>query len=132
MSRGSKLLAGLKTSFAASEVLKVAGADRPVPDLVQAFEQALGLYAAAESLHEQTKTAVEVRDTAAPGFLKLMDNLEKALSVWFGPASETLTAFGMTPERPRKRRSSAQKAAAAKKAAATRAAEKPAGEGRAA
>jgi hypothetical protein len=114
-----KLSAGMR-QYLSGQVLTLAGKPVKVADLLTEFDAYVAQLSSTDVAHGAWLAEVEATEAMEnsavdPHVLAL----EAYLRSFYGPTSQTLIAFGLTPRKV-KERSSAEKAETAEKAAATR------------
>jgi hypothetical protein len=113
------LIAGLKANMAGQTIV-LGGKTYAVADVITAIEAYIAQLSATAAA--RAAWIVEVQTTDALGNTQmdpLVTQLHRYLEGTYGPSSQTLTSFGLTPRKIRPR-TSKQKAASAAKADATR------------
>ncbi len=112
---------GAATKLQTGETLQVLG----VPYDSQQLGAKLGTmrvpYTTVDGAHEAFSTAVKARDAAQPETLAFLEALDQAVGAKYGPKSQSVEGFGITPRKTPRVLTPDEKRAKAEKARLTRA-----------
>jgi len=125
ITRIQDLLAGFQ-KVASTEQFDVVGNVTLQPALVTELQGLLVPWVSAEDAELAAKKAREARNAVETSTVKRLDAIEESVVSHYGKSSPDLVGFGLSPTKPRKTRTPAERAASAQKAARTRAARKAA------
>jgi hypothetical protein len=114
-------LDGAASKLSSGETLRVLGATYDAQHLTAELSSRRVPYTTTNGAHEALSEAVKARDAAQPGTIAFLDALDLAVGANFGPTSQSVESFGVTPRKARRKLTADEKRAQAEKARLTRA-----------
>jgi hypothetical protein len=118
--RIAAILKGVVAKLIGAPPLDVTGTPYTSDQLTTALNGAAAPYTTADEAHEAATAAVHARNQEEPATLALLDAIEIAIKARFGEDNVEIEAFGLTPRKPRRKPTPAERVATQEKTDATR------------
>jgi hypothetical protein len=90
-------LDGAATKLQSGETLQVLGVTYNAQQLTAELGSRRAPYIATDGAHQALTAAIEARVAAEPGTVAFLDALDLAVGANFGPTSQSVESFGVTP-----------------------------------
>ena len=112
---------GAVNKLQSGETLQVLGVAYDSLRLMAKLGSMRAPYSTVNGAHEALATAIDVRAAAQPDTVAFLDALDMAVGANYGPTSQSVESFGVTPRKARRKLTPDEKRARAEKARLTRA-----------